>query len=272
MMKKMIAKTIKSILIACFYYILQIGVYCFFTFIIALALLYRNSFSRALAKANEMMNLNHNLVYILTSLSALFLLLLLLKEKRVVLCESLKNSKAPFKTILWTVCLGGSASIITNIILNFLPQVDDSVVENGANKLEMLIYGLGVVLVAVVVEEIIFREIVFKGLLLVMPLPMALLISSLIFAISHGNLIQFIYTFLMGGLFAYLLYIQKSVLYSIIAHASFNFIAFLMMLINELSVKVGIGMVISGMILFYISIRKIIACDAHKSYVRRSAQ
>ena len=61
----------------------------------------------------------------------------------------------------------------------------------------------------------------------------------------------------MGGMFAFLLYVEDSVLYSIIAHAGFNFIATALFFFNKISIFwVMVGGIIS-IVLFMLSVKQV---------------
>ena len=128
--------------------------------------------------------------------------------------------------------------------------------------MNVLLYCIGTIVVATVVEEIIYREIIFRDLMSVSSLPFAILVSSLLFAVSHGNFIQFIYTFWMGGLFALLLYMENSVLYSIIAHAGFNLTAGVLFFLHEISIYWAAGGAILSIVLISLSVRQVILLNA----------
>ena len=73
-----------------------------------------------------------------------------------------------------------------------------------------------------IIEEIIFRGIVFRILRKWFPFIAVAIVSSLAFGIYHGNLVQFVYASLCGMFLAYLCEKFQSVLAPIVAHVIMN--------------------------------------------------
>ena len=84
---------------------------------------------------------------------------------------------------------------------------------------------LGSALVTPVLEEILHRGVVFGRLRRRMDMWPAVILSALVFAVLHFNIVQFIYAFLLGMVFA--LFVEKTgLLYpAILAHIVANAIA-----------------------------------------------
>ena len=84
--------------------------------------------------------------------------------------------------------------------------------------------GLGVI--TPICEELIFRKLIYRRLRdEKMSFLRAMILSSLIFGIYHGNLVQFIYAFLLGMMLAYLYEVYHSMVAPVIAHVLVNIIA-----------------------------------------------
>jgi len=84
---------------------------------------------------------------------------------------------------------------------------------------------VGAVFIAPAVEEITFRAVMFKGLKKYTNVYAAAIITSLIFAAFHFNVIQFIPLFILGLLFQFLYISHKSIFPGIIFHTIHNGIA-----------------------------------------------
>ncbi len=81
--------------------------------------------------------------------------------------------------------------------------------------------GLNLVLLALlpaIFEELIFRGIIFNGLKNTKGNVFAVVVSSLLFALMHGNLAQFVYPFIMGLIFSMIVLRTGNLLYSMIVH------------------------------------------------------
>ncbi len=76
-----------------------------------------------------------------------------------------------------------------------------------------------------ILEELIFRGLAFRLMRRKWPFLWAMLLSSLLFGIYHGNLVQFIYASLCGCLLAYLYEVYGKLWAPILAHMSMNIVA-----------------------------------------------
>jgi len=104
--------------------------------------------------------------------------------------------------------------------------------ENTQQIIE-LVQGLPLVILAVaifgpILEEIIFRKIIFGSLYSRMPFFFAALISSLIFSVAHAELEHTILYAAMGFTFAFLYVKTKRIIVPIVAHVSMNTLVVLM--------------------------------------------
>lgn len=88
------------------------------------------------------------------------------------------------------------------------------------------------VLIAPVLEELVFRNLVLKNLIKKKNILVSILISSILYSFIHINLLSFnlvpvLNGFLIGLIFS-IIYLRFKIIYSIIAHILFNFIWFLL--------------------------------------------
>ena len=95
---------------------------------------------------------------------------------------------------------------------------------DGSDMLTML----ATVFFAPLVEEIIFRGVIQSRLERVMPGWLACLLAALLFGLCHGQWIWMTYAFVMGFLFGRMRQVTGSLLPSLVAHAVFNTIGFLL--------------------------------------------
>ncbi|MCY6484098.1 type II CAAX endopeptidase family protein [Clostridium aestuarii] len=77
---------------------------------------------------------------------------------------------------------------------------------------------ISIVFIAPIYEEMIFRGIILNGLAKKINIKVAVVISALLFAVMHMNLIQGINTFFLGILFGFIYIKTKSIYLSIFAH------------------------------------------------------
>ena len=130
-----------------------------------------------------------------------------------VIC-TIKSAEIDFKIkykpvlqIFIVIVMAYSASALFNILLGMIPW-DELFVEPVAPE-ESTFFGipwwariLCYEIVAPISEELIFRQVIYKRLRGISPVWVAVLISALLFGLYHGNLVQGIYAFIMGGLLA----------------------------------------------------------------------
>lgn len=78
------------------------------------------------------------------------------------------------------------------------------------------------VILGPVTEELLFRGIVYKRVERSYGFWPALIVSSILFGVMHGNLSQFLYAAMLGILFAYVYHISGSLLLSVVMHVVAN--------------------------------------------------
>jgi len=126
--------------------------------------------------------------------------------------------------------------IATAYILNLLAAALSYLVEmirgkGITNPLETIMAGsdtwvnlLFVVIIAPIMEEIIFRRILYRKLIGFGP-KIYVFFSAFLFAAFHANFYQLAYAFVLGVIFAMLTYYSGTIKYSIILHMIINFSA-----------------------------------------------
>ena len=110
-----------------------------------------------------------------------------------------------------------------------------------------------------IVEEVVFRGIVFRLLRRWTSFHCAMLLSALVFGAYHGNLVQFVYATLCGVLLAYLCEKYQTILVSILSHMAMNIGAIVFTQLGVFATIMNSGMLavlmivlcgISGMLIF----------------------
>lgn len=95
-------------------------------------------------------------------------------------------------------------------------------------------------------EELVFRGIIFSGLKSAKGKAFAVVGSSLLFALMHGNLAQFVYPFIMGLVFSMVVLRTGNLLYSMIVHFVNNALVIVFSYVN---ISLSIGNTILGILL-----------------------
>ncbi len=86
-----------------------------------------------------------------------------------------------------------------------------------------LLSTIFIALVPAILEEVIFRGMIFNGFKSKLKVTHAVLLSALIFAFMHMSISQFVYQFALGIVFALICHVTGSTIYSIITHFVNNF-------------------------------------------------
>ena len=148
------------------------------------------------------------------------------------------SSRSPITYILVLMMMIGMM-LISEFLTSFIPTtgpVFGGLYEFFSKQMESIALDgfLLVIMVAVlapIFEEILFRGIILKGMLNRGVEPMkAIIFSSLIFGIIHGNPWQFLGAFLLGLVLGFVYYKTRSLLLPILLHAFNNFFAAMMLI------------------------------------------
>lgn len=194
--------------------------------------------------------LNHNTWFlsVLSTISALLILWFVFNRKGKSFTEYFRFTPAPLKAILAAVLLGLSLFFISNTLVSLLQEaffmlldwlltalakfgIDISPLVNYFYELieamSQMYDGFGMFAVAAIIGAPLIEELTFRAGPLVhltkrMPAFYAVLLTSALFALAHGNPIQMIYTFGLGMVAGYLFIKTDSIYPSIVCHFVFN--------------------------------------------------
>ncbi len=145
--------------------------------------------------------------------------------------ENMKYEKCPIGLFGLIILVAAAACLGGNQLLS-ISRLD--VIFPGYNEMQEALYGGGIVMevlaaviLAPIVEEFLFRGLVFKRLdKYVGKLP-AMVLSSLFFGIYHGNVVQGVYAFLVGMVFVFIYDKYKTLTAPILAHIFANLVSIL---------------------------------------------
>ena len=136
------------------------------------------------------------------------------------------RTKHKIKDILFIVLIAVCLNIAFNNIISLTPLKDWS---TGYQDLETSIYSaslwwqiLAAGIMAPVLEEIVFRGILFGNYRSSIGAWPAIILSSVIFGLMHYNLVQFVYAFFLGVFFAYLMEKTGELWTCVLAHVVAN--------------------------------------------------
>ena len=196
---------------------------------------------------------------ILPLYGGLFLMIVILQfliRKKKVLEELwIKKFSPGYLPALLLMAVG--LALFANTVLAFLPY---SLLEGYLEKSSFITMGtlagslISQGIFAPIVEEVAFRGLMLSRFNKALPRWIGVLISSFFFGLVHGNIIWFIFTFVIGVLLCLVANKTDSILSTILVHALFNVIGTLFgyLLIPAL-VVVYIALAVTGFVLIVIS-------------------
>lgn len=145
----------------------------------------------------------------------------------------------PFHWILIAVC-GISCCLAANYLIS-LSGLIQLFYEQYEEVSGLLYYGniwQEVILMAVaapILEEVLFRGLIFRRLRTYCTFPVALLVSALLFGVYHGNVVQGAYGFLLGAALAFMYERFRTIWAPILFHAAANLISVIVTEIPQVS-------------------------------------
>lgn len=196
----------------------------------------------------ELLNNNTFFLSVLSTVTALLILWFVFNRKGKSFTEYFRLTPAPAKALLIAALLGLSFFFVTNAVMTVLEYalfalldwalllledygIDTApiqqYIETLLESMSSMYDGVGMFTVAAIlgapiIEELTFRAGPLKHLPQKMPAVAAVMLSSALFALAHGNPLQMIYTFALGIACAYLFLKTDSIYPSILCHFVFN--------------------------------------------------
>lgn len=177
---------------------------------------------------NQIMQQLLSVTNMLSALSGLLLL-------GILVALFVVRKKAPFRemgfyrlpvvTLLPLLLLGACANIVLVYLLNLLPE---SILADYVDSTQLLDSGstfwsiCATVVVAPLVEEVVFRGLMFSRLRRGIPVFWAAAAVSIVFALMHGQALWIAYAFLLGILLIYTAWKFHSIWASLAIHFAFN--------------------------------------------------
>lgn len=140
-----------------------------------------------------------------------------------------------FRDVGILVGVGLTGNILINAAANLLRLDQESAVltwlemKRGGSLFEMILMFLLVVLLVPVVEEFVYRGVMYHALKREMPDALAMVITTAVFALFHKGVFVTVSTGLMGLLFLEVLRRYRTIYASVLVHLSFNLSSFVLM-------------------------------------------
>lgn len=137
-----------------------------------------------------------------------------------------RDSATKASATFLTVILAMSSSVALNVLLSLtgLVRASESY-QNVASHQYSVVFGVGAILfglISPIAEEIVFRGLIFNRMQRYYPTTAAIIGSSVLFGVYHGNLVQGLYGGCMGILLSYTYKRTKSFFIPCLFHATAN--------------------------------------------------
>jgi len=164
----------------------------------------------------------------------LFWLVFLIRRKKFKKEVCLR--KFPANGILPIAVLAACFNVITSVIITYIPWPQswmDSYAANSSSIDGSLMSWITAVLMAPVLEEIVFRGLMYTRLKKGLPVIAAAIVTSLAFGIAHGTMIWAIYTFIFSLVLIWVFEKFQSLGACIVLHMAYNLSGMALSLIPE---------------------------------------
>lgn len=163
-----------------------------------------------------------------------FWLVFLIRRKKFTKEVCLR--KFPVNGILPIAVLAACFNVVTSVIITYFPWPQswaDSYAASASSIDGSLMAWLTAVLMAPVLEEIVFRGLMYTRLKKGLPVIVAAIVTSLAFGIAHGTIIWFIYTFIFSLVLIWVFEKFQSLAACIVLHMAYNLSGMALALIPE---------------------------------------
>lgn len=148
--------------------------------------------------------------------------------KRDRLLHPLQNKKKPAWWVFVIAFLGGiAASCLGSLLLNAagVKQYFSNRVQEELFSAEFLLQAVGLGGIVPVLEELLYRGVIYQRLREFLAIKPAAVVAALIFALAHGNMIQFLYALPMALILQILWEKSGSLIPPILFHMGANLIS-----------------------------------------------
>ena len=177
--------------------------------------------------AEAMEKIDYNLIGIISSVATLFILFLLFKTRQRSFTHEVGLNKINILKALPTLPAAVAMQFLVVFLLNLIPFPQD-IIDSYEQMYAFIgtdniwIEIIGVVILAPITEEIVFRGCVYSRLRRGMSALPATLICAVSFGIAHGHIISIAYATLMGIILCALYEKFDSILVPMLFHLGFN--------------------------------------------------
>ena len=209
----------------------------------------------------------------------IYILLLMGDEKKRKNSLGIRYTAPGIKRLGVVLVLGMSAAVSVNVIVSlsqiarFSPKYQQvsEVIYSGGLFMEIV----SAVIAAPILEELFFRGMIYKRLRDMINVKAAVVISALFFGAFHGNLVQFVYAFIIGLMLAYVYEKFKTIWAPVIFHVGANLISVLITEFMPQSMNnaaVILGAMLISMVLTFVLLKYVYGYNAGSVSVQKSEE
>ncbi|QSZ26468.1 CPBP family intramembrane metalloprotease [Aceticella autotrophica] len=189
-------------------------------------------------------NIDYNLMYIIASVLFTLSIFYLFKHRNMNIFKYCCFTRISLMELFLSILIGIAFEMVfemINSVMNLYRYFPDynkyQELFTKIIKGNFFIVLLSIVIIGPILEEIIFRGLIFKELRKGMSISTSIILQSTIFAIIHGSIYQGFYAFILGILLSVMFYLSKSIWVPIIIHMASNMVA----LFGSLFIKTNIN-------------------------------
>lgn len=165
-----------------------------------------------------------------------------------------------FGTCLYMIPLAFSICVIGNVLVDYIPRATENIVTTEVYKLAEeynIFLTLFIVSVLIpIIEELIFRGFFFDAVKLISNDIIAIVFTSIAFAIAHVDFRQALYALFAGLFLAYIRYKYRRLIYTILLHLLMNLTTIVLvpsiLAVKDLRSRLYILFICFGMLFFTI--------------------
>jgi membrane protease YdiL (CAAX protease family) len=214
------------------------------------------------AYKDALSSIDLSLITIIYSAATLIALIIIFAIRRKRFHAEIGLRRIKNEAILLVLPFGVSLQFLIVFLLNLIP-LPEKIIEDY-NRLYSLLGNsprileiIGTVIAAPIIEEVVFRGLVYTRLRRAMSAPIAAGLCAAIFALAHGHIIATMYAFIIGLILCFLMERFRSLWAPILLHIGFNTANYLPFLREdsstvEIMITVAISFVIFAASAFFI--------------------
>ncbi len=154
-----------------------------------------------------------------------------------MLFDRLPNASAVFAALLSILGIAILSSELNNLLHLFIPVSSETKIFDKFMQEDIAGVFITVLVVAPLVEEMLFRGIILDGLRMHYKLATAVLVSSILFGLVHIDLFIAVNAFLLALFLAWMRLESGSLMLCVVSHATFNSIPFILVRILKMEIR-----------------------------------